>query len=64
MTPEMKELHGYRESDDDGFTYVSGRHKAGRIKRTRNHETTERCARNDKRSVRAREIKRMMSEFE
>jgi hypothetical protein len=64
MTPEMKALHGLRQSDDDGFTYVAGKHKAGRIKRTRNKMKTSRCMRNDKRSVKAREMKRMLKESE
>lgn len=62
MTPEMKRLHGQRESDDDGFTYVAGAHKAGRVKRTRNRNSTARNMRNDKRSVKAAETKRMFSE--
>ena len=62
MTPEMKELHGHRQADDDGFTYVAGKHKAGRIKRTRNKMKTSRCIRNDKRAVKAKETKRMFSE--
>jgi hypothetical protein len=64
MTPEMKILHGRRESDDDGFTYVAGRHKAGRKKRTRNKNQTSRCIRNDKRSVKQSELKRCFKEFE
>jgi hypothetical protein len=62
MTPEQRILHGYRQSDDDGFTYVAGKHKAGRVKRTRNKQSTARCLRNDKRSVKAAEHKRMMDE--
>jgi len=62
MTPEMKRLHGRREADDDGFTYVAGKHKNGRIKRTRNKNNTARCIRSDKRSVKAAETKRMMNE--
>lgn len=64
MTPEMKVLHGYRESDDDGFTYVAGKHKAGRKKRSRNKNLTARCIRNDKRSVKQAEISRMFKDFE
>ncbi len=62
MTPEMKRLHGIRQSDDDGFTYVAGKHKAGRVKRSRNKNQTARCIRNDKRSVKASENKRIMKE--
>lgn len=63
MTPESKVLFGHRESDDDGFTYVTGKHKSGRVKRTRNKAITSRCMRNDKRSVKAAENKRMFNEF-
>ena len=63
MTPELKVLFGHRESDDDGFTYVTGKHKSGRVKRTRNKAVTARCMRNDKRSVKAAETKRMLTEF-
>lgn len=63
MTPEMKRLHGRRESDDDGFTYVHGCHKAGRKKRSRNRNSTARNVRNDKRSVKAAETKRMLNDF-
>lgn len=62
MTPEQRILHGQRESDDDGFTYVAGKHKAGRVKRTRNRNATARNMRNDKRSVKAAEMKRMLKE--
>jgi hypothetical protein len=62
MTPEQRILHGQRESDDDGFTYVAGKHKAGRVKRTRNKQATARCIRNDKRSVKAAETQRMLKE--
>lgn len=30
MTSGMKIINGYREQDDDGFTYLYGKHKAGR----------------------------------
>lgn len=63
MSPEQKRLHGYRESDSDGFTYVSGKYKDGRCKRTRNKANTERCIRNDKRSVKMSETKRMLNDF-
>lgn len=64
MTPEQRILHGQRESDDDGFIYVAGKHKAGRVKRTRNKQATARCMRNDKRSVKAAETHRMFKESE
>lgn len=62
MTPESKAMHGIRESDDDGFTYVSGKHKVGRVKRPRNRVHAEQAVRYDKRAVKAKEIRRMMRE--
>jgi hypothetical protein len=62
MTPEMKSMHGILEANDDGFTYVAGRHKQGRVKRTRNKQQTARCMRNDKRSVKQAENRRMLKE--
>ena len=62
MTPEMKIMHGNRQSDSDDFTYVSGKYKDGRIKRTRNKNQTARCIRNDKRSVKAAETRRVFKE--
>lgn len=62
MTPEEKAMHGGRELNDDGFTYVHGKHKGGYKKRTRNKNTVHRCLRSDKRSVRSREMKRMLEE--
>ena len=62
MTPEMKRMHGILESNDDGFTYVAGRHKQGRVKRNRNKNQTARCMRNDKRSVKQAENKRIFKE--
>ncbi|HIE1217668.1 TPA: hypothetical protein ACXJRX_000895 [Serratia marcescens] len=61
-TIEYRRLHGQRQSDDDGFTYVHGKHKAGRVKRTRNRQSTIRQVRADKRSVKAAEIKRQLAE--
>lgn len=63
MIIEEKALHGQRESNNDGFTYVAGKHKAGRKKRTRNKTKTARCIRSDKRSVKQKSINRMLSEF-
>ena len=62
MTPEMRKLIGDRVKDDDGFTYVHGRVKGGRKKRTRNRLATIRCIRLDKRAVRKLELARMFSE--
>jgi hypothetical protein len=63
MLIEEKAMHGQREMDDDGFTYVAGKHKAGRKKRTRNKNKTARCIRSDKRSVKQKSLKRMLSEI-
>jgi hypothetical protein len=63
MTPEMKQLHGFREADDDGFTYRYGRHKAGYIKRGRHTNGIKRMVRNDKRSVRQAEDRRITAEI-
>ena len=30
MSAGMKIINGYREQDDDGFTYLYGKHKGGR----------------------------------
>lgn len=62
MTPEMKQLHGFREADDDSFTYRYGRHKAGYIKRGRHTNGIKRMIRNDKRSVRQAEDRRIAFE--
>lgn len=63
-TIEQKALHGRLENDDDGFTYVHGKHKAGRVKRSRNRLKTIRCIRADKRSTKAKELKRQLAEQE
>ncbi len=60
MSPEFKKLMGRRQSDDDGFTYVYGKHKGGRSSRTRNRSTTARCIRNDKRSIKSAGLKRAL----
>ena len=59
---ETKKLFGIRKSLSDGFTYVSGQFKQGRIKRTRNKIKTSRLIRNDKRSCKAKAVKRELSE--
>ena len=59
MTPEMKQLHGIREANDDGFTYRYGKHKGGFTKRGRHTNGIKRMIRNDKRSVRQAEDHRI-----
>lgn len=62
VTIEQKALHGRLEMDSDGFTYVHGKHKQGRKKRTRNKNKTLRQVRQDKRAVKAKELKRQLAE--
>lgn len=58
-TPEFKKMIGERLNDADGFTYGYGR--ANEYSTTgRHNETKNRCRRADKRSVKAKETKRMM----
>ena len=64
MTSEFKKLMGCRQSDSDGFTYVYGKYKDGRSKHRRNRNQTTRCIRNDKRSVRGKELRRCKKEEE
>ena len=56
MSPEMKVMLGCRLEDSDGFTYVHGKCKAGRLKRPRNRMATSRHIRTDKRRVKAKEM--------
>lgn len=62
--PELRLLHGQRESDDDGFTYRYGRHKAGSIKRTRHNNGIARCRRADKRAARQAALQREARELD
>ena len=50
--------------DSDGFTYVYGKYKEGRKKRTRNKNQTKRNIRADKRAAKAKAIKRIKKETE
>jgi hypothetical protein len=61
MTPEFKKMIGNRLNDSDGFTYIYGRIKDGSSNRP-STATTKRCVRADKRAVRNKELKRMLSE--
>lgn len=60
-TPEFKRMIGSRMQDSDGFTYVYGAVKDGSSVRPAT-ASTRRQIRNDKRSVRAQEMKRIMRE--
>lgn len=57
MSPEQKQMLGYREQDDDGFTYRYGKHKGGYKKQARHTKSIKLLVRNDKRSVKQKEIK-------
>ncbi len=50
-------LLGYREQDDDGFTYRYGKHKGGFVKRSRHNNSIRRCKRADKRNARNFDLK-------
>ena len=61
--PEFKKLMGHRRMDNDGFTYVYGAVKDGsRTNRSANRASTKREIRNDKRSVKAKTLKRVLDE--
>jgi hypothetical protein len=62
MDLEQKQLFGFRESDSDGFTYVHGKFKQGRVKRSRNKNKTRKLVRSDKRSVKSKSLKRELKE--
>lgn len=57
-------MMGGRQMDSDGFTYVYGKYKEGRKKRTRNKNQTKRNIRADKRAAKAKAIKRIKKETE
>lgn len=57
-------MMGGRIMDDDGFTYVYGKAKAGRKPHKRNHNVTERCIRHDKRKVKMAELAEVRQELE
>lgn len=59
--PEFKKMMGHRMMDSDGFTYVYGAVKDGSTTRPSN-ATTKRCVRNDKRSTKAKALKRILKE--
>lgn len=59
-TIEFKRLMGFRQADSDGFTYSYGHYP---FNATNGHrDIVKRCIRNDKRSVKARELRRVRSE--
>lgn len=64
-TPEFKRMMGERFLNDDGFTYVYGAIKhCSETNRSSNRASVKRAIRNDKRSVRQKELKRILKEFE
>ena len=61
--PEFKKLMGQRQMDNDGFTYVYGAVKDGsKTNRSSNRASTKREIRNDKRSVKAKALKRIFND--
>lgn len=61
-SPEFKKMMGEREKDSDGFTYSYGRFKFNRSAKPT--KTRDRCIRNDKRSVKAAELKQIEKDNE
>lgn len=62
MTPEEKMMMGHRAQDSDGFTYSYGKFKFNRS--AKNKFKMRRLIRNDKRSVKAKELNRIFAECE
>jgi hypothetical protein len=60
QTIENKMMMGDRQLNDDGFTYPYGRVKTFKSSRS---ESIKRQIRNDKRSVKAKELTRIKKEF-
>ncbi len=60
-TPEFKKMMGGRRMDSDGFTYIYGAIKDGSSVRPAT-ASTKKQIRSDKRSVKAKEMKRMLTE--
>jgi hypothetical protein len=61
-TPEFKKMIGERKKNSDGFTYEYGCAKGGYKSRARHKNAIKRGKRKDKRSVKAKELKRMLAE--
>ena len=61
-TVEFKRLMGFRQADSDGFTYSYGHFPFNKTKGYR--ATVKRCIRNDRRSVKARENRRIKADLE
>lgn len=59
-SPEFKRMMGHRQADNDGFTYYYGKYNNYETGRS---ENTKRQIRNDKRSVRAKEDRRILKEI-
>ena len=61
QSPEFKQKIGERRSNSDGYTYCYG--KVDEYSNDYRHkELIARCRRSDKRSVKAKELKRMLNE--
>lgn len=63
-SPEFKEMIGGRIMDSDGFTYTYGKTSNEYRNKKRNKNVANRSRRNDKRSVKAKELKREIKEQE
>lgn len=61
-SPEFTQLMGYREADDDGFTYRYGKHRNGYTKKPRHNNSIDLMVRHDKRAVKGKELKRLRKE--
>jgi hypothetical protein len=55
---EFKKMIGNRMNNDDGFTYVYGKAKGGYNRKSRATKANRISVRNDKRSVKAKALKR------
>lgn len=62
-SPEQKMLFGWRETDSDGFTYRYGKFKNGYKKTPHHNKGIKISKRNDKRSVKAKSLKRDLDEM-
>lgn len=62
--PEFKKMMGHRKQDSDGFTYVYGAVKDGsHTNHSSNRVGVKRQIRNDKRSVKAEALRRILKEL-
>ncbi len=62
-TIEFRKMMGGRMMDSDGFTYVYGKAKGGCGDAPPANDRVKRCIRHDKRSVKAKELRRVFQEY-